>query len=526
MSSSLATTIRLLTLTLSALAVSAGSMPAVANDTIRITYSTPVVSLDPHWPGAGAQTWVSQHTFEALVLRDAQSHLKPGLADGWKRLDDTTWDFHLRASARFSDGVPLVAEDVVASFTRARGVKGVPSTLGQFLTSVAAVDVIDNDIVRIHTLGPAPLLPSDLAFVRIVPHSALNATTADFNGPTRPAGTGPYRIAEYARDEQIVLIRNEHHWAGRPRWDRIVIKTAASPPARVAALLASDTMLIDAVPASDVERLKSDPNIRVTAELGSRVHFITMDQARGVSPFITDRAGRQLTSNPLKDVRVRRALSLAIDRVALVERLAAGQGQPATQMMPTLISGSVPDQAPLPTDTAAGRRLLADAGWPDGFAITIHTTADDRSAIAQAVAQMLARIGVMTRVEALPQQIMTTKAFRGELSMGLETFSLSTAEVWTMMRGYLTTYDLARGVGQSNSGRYSSPAFDALFEQARTTLDDAKREDILQNASRQVEQDVGVIPLFYPYLIWAARAPCNYQATINGQTLATYVTGC
>ena len=140
----------------------------------------------------------------------------------------------------------------------------------------------------------------------------------------------------------------------------------------------------DAVPAADVAKLKANPNVHVTAELGSRVHFLTMDQARDVSPFITDKAGRPLTSNPLKDVRVRRALSLAINRAALVERLAMGQGQAAAQMMPGLISGSVSEEVPLGTDPVAARKLLADAGWADGFAITIHTTADDRSPIAQA----------------------------------------------------------------------------------------------------------------------------------------------
>jgi peptide/nickel transport system substrate-binding protein len=519
-----ATTIRLLATVLIAQAI---SLPrARADDTLRITYSTPVVSLDPHWPGAGAQTWASQHTFEALVLRDANSRLVPGLAQSWKSVDDTTWDFHLRAGARFSDGSPLTAKDVVASFARTRDVKGVPSTLAQFLTSVTAIEVIDDLTVRIHTPGPAPLLPSDLAFVRIVPHSAETATSADFNGSSRPAGTGPYRVTEYTQGDQIVLTRNERYWAGRPRWDRIVIKTSASPSARVAALLAGDTTLIDAVPAADVAKLKADLSIHVTAELGSRVHFLTMDQARDVSPFITDKAGHPLTSNPLKDVRVRRALSLAINRAALVERLAMGQGKAAAQMMPRLISGSGPEEMPLAADPIAARKLLADAGWADGFAITIHTTADDRSPIAQAVAQMLVRIGVNTKVEALPQQIMSTRAFRGELSMGLETFSLSTTEVWTMMRGYMTTNDSVRAVGQSNSGRYSNPAFDALFEQARITLDDTKREIILQRASRQIEQDVGMIPLFYPYLIWAARAPCTYRPTLNGQTLAVYMAGC
>jgi peptide/nickel transport system substrate-binding protein len=526
MSPSVGIALRLLTLLVFALLLSAGLTPATADDTLRITYSTPVVSLDPHWPGAGAQTWASQHTFEALVLRDAQSRLVPGLADRWTRVDDTTWDFHLRPDVHFSDGTRLVPEDVVASFTRTREVKGVPSTLAQFLTSVFAIEVLDDRTLRIHTPEPAPLLPSDLAFVRIVPHSALTATAADFNGASRPAGTGPYRVTSYVQGDKVVLERNDVHWAGRPRWDRIIIKTSASPPARVAALLANDTMLIDAVPASDFVRLKGDPTIRVAAELGSRVHFITMDQARDASPFITDQAGHPLPSNPLKDVRVRRALSLAIDRVALVERLALGQGRVAAQMMPGLIAGSAPDHAPSPADPAAARRLLADAGWPDGFAITIHTTADDRSAIAQAVAQMLTRVGVTTHVEALPQQIMSTRAFRGELSMGLETFSLSTAEVWTMMRGYMTTNDPIHAVGMSNSGRYSSTAFDALFDQAAHTLDDARREAILQAASGRIEQDVGVIPLFYPFLIWAARAPCAYQPTVNGQTLAAFVEGC
>jgi peptide/nickel transport system substrate-binding protein len=326
--------------------------------------------------------------------------------------------------------------------------------------------------------------------------------------------------------DHLVLIRNELHWAGRPRWDRIIINTSPSPPARVAGLLANDTTLINDVPPSDVARLRNDPNIRVTAELGSRVHFITMDQARDNSPFITDKSGHPLTTNPLKDVRVRRALSLAIDRAALVERLSAGQGLPAAQMMPASIFGSLPDQSLIATDPAAARTLLEAAGWPNGFAITIHTTADDRSAIAQAVAQMLVRIGVTARVETLPQQIMSTRSFRGELSMGLETFSLSTDEIWTMMRGYMTTSDLVHAVGQSNSGRYSSPAFDALFERARVTLEDAKREAILQRASQQIAQDVAIIPLFYPYLIWATRAPCAYQPTSNGQTLAAFLASC
>jgi peptide/nickel transport system substrate-binding protein len=179
--SSLMMAINLSTLFLFALAASTGVRRAAADDTLRITYSTPVISLDPHWPGAGAQTWASQHTFEALVLRDARSRLVPGLAETWSRRDDATWDFHLRATARFSDGTSLVGDDVLASFTRAREVKGVPSTLGQFLTSVASIEIVDDLTVRIHTPGPAPLLASDLAFVRIVPHSALAASTADFN---------------------------------------------------------------------------------------------------------------------------------------------------------------------------------------------------------------------------------------------------------------------------------------------------------------------------------------------------------
>ena len=277
---------------------------------------------------------------------------------------------------------------------------------------------------------------------------------------------------------------------------------------RTAALLAGDVDFIDQVPTSDLQRLRKDERITLSERTGLRIIFLGLDHMRtDASPFITDNDGKPIPHNPLKDVRVRRALSLAIDRQAIVERIMEGAATPAGQYLPEGIYSHVPDLPAPKADPEAARKLLAEAGFPQGFHIQLNGPNDryiNDARIIQAVGQMWTRIGVRTAVEAQPWTTFIARAGRQEFSAFLVGWG-SNPEGSHPLRNLSATYDREKGWGASNRGRYSNPELDRMIDQALTEMDDAKREKILQDAQRLAMEDVAIIPLHIQTNIWAMR---------------------
>jgi len=274
----------------------------------------------------------------------------------------------------------------------------------------------------------------------------------------------------------------------------------------------------------DLPRLRADPAFSVQSIEGLQAVFLTPDFSRaGEEPFVTDQAGRKVPTNPFRDVRVRRALSLAINRQALAERVMEGTATPTGQWLPPGVFSYAAD-IPVPRqDVAEARRLLTEAGYPDGFRLTLHTPSDrlpSDGATAQAVAQMWTRIGVPTAIEAMPFATFASRAARQEFSVRLMTWNSPSAEAGTLLVNVLGPYDPAKGRGMVNNSRYANPALDALTDRALSTLEDAARERLLVQAVTQASEDVAIIPLYQVMNTWASRRTVAFEPRRDQRTLA------
>ncbi len=278
--------------------------------------------------------------------------------------------------------------------------------------------------------------------------------------------------------------------------------------ARLAALLSGDLDIIEALPSQSAGRVRSSPRFHVIRGVSSRIAYLGFDHHRDVTPFVTGADGRPFDRNPFKDKRVRQALNLAINRQALVERVMEGDAVSASQFLPKGQPGTS-DRLDVPGhDPAHARALLAEAGYPNGFRLTLHGPNDryiNDAKIVQAVAQMFSRIGIDTRAEVMPWTIFSSRNPRGEFSMFLSAWGVNTGETSNPLKAITATYDRNAGMGASNAGRYSSPEVDRLLRQALQTMDDAARNALLAEASRIVFEDVAIIPLHHEISAWAAR---------------------
>ncbi|MBV1797716.1 ABC transporter substrate-binding protein [Siccirubricoccus sp. G192] len=482
----------------------------------------PVTSIDPHFHNVGPNNTVASILFDSLLRMDERSRIGPGLAESWKPVEDG-WEFKLRPGVRFHNGAELTADDVAFTLARLPDVPNSPGLFTAYTRQIQAVEIIGPLTLRLRTAGPAPLLPADVSQVAILNRAThAGATTEDFNSGRAAIGTGPYRLVSWRSGERLELERNEQHWGPRPHWQRVDYRLILNDASRVAALLAGDVEFIDQVPTGDIARLRRDQRLKLTEAASLRLVYLAFDHLRDTAtPFATDNDGKPLARNPLKDRRVRQALSLAIDRKAIVERVMEGVAIPTGQFMPPGAFGYNPD-IPVPAvDLESARRLLAEAGFPQGFRVTLHGPNDrylNDSRIIQAVAQMWSRAGVRTAVEAAPYAPFISRASRQEFSAFLVSWGSSTGEPLTGLRATMGSYDRSRSLGAVNRSRYSNPAYDEVLQQASVTIEDAARDRLLQQATQLVMEDAAILPLHFQVNVWAMRRGLRHAGRVDERT--------
>jgi len=505
------------------------TLPAAAQE-LTIALSTPVTSLDPHFHNLSPNNGMSKHFFDPLVKQDEHQNLKPGLAESWKPLDATTWEFKLRKGVKFHDGSEFTADDVIATFKRVPNVPNSPSSLAIYTRPIKEATAPDKYTLRLRTEKPYPLLPNDLSGVQILPKKvADSARTEDFNSGKAMIGTGPYKFAEYAAGDRVAMVVNDKYWGPRPAFAKVRYRMISNSAARVAALLAGDVQMIEGVPTADIAQLKKDARVTLASAVSNRIIYLHMDQMREKnSPFVTDTAGKPMEANPLRDVRVRKAISKMIDRDAIVSRIMEGQGQPAGQLLPDFFYGTSKRLKPDKYDPEGARRLLAEAGYPNGFGLTLHTPNNryiNDEKVAQAVAQFLTRGGIPTKVEAMPSAVFFSRGTKLEFSFLLAGWGAETGENSSPLRSLLATFDAAAGMGFSNRGRFSDAGVDALLSTALTTIDDTKRGLMLAAAAEKAVGELqGLVPLHYEVSTWAMRKGIAYKARADQYTFAFEVT--
>ncbi len=524
---------KLLKLTVAFLAAALVAVPATVSAAGQLTIglASEPSSIDPHFHNLGPNNAVARVMFDRLIMPDDKQQLQPGLAVSWKPIDDTTWEFKLRQNVKFHDGSPFTADDVVFTFQRAPNVEGSPSSFGTYLKG-KEVTRIDDHTVHIKTERPYPLMPNDMSTFSIVSRKhGEGASTPDYNSGKATIGTGAYKFVEYLPGDRIVLERNENYWGDKPEWTRVTLKAIKSGPSRVAALLAGDVDMIEQTPTADIERLKGDSNLTLSQGISNRVIYLHIDHDRDASPFVKGKDGSDIT-NPLKDQRVRMAISQAINRDAIVSRVMEGIAIKAGQLLPEGFFGRSDKLQPVAYDPNLAKRNLSEAGVGDGFKLTIHGPNDryiNDAKIAEAVAQMLTRVGIQTDVVTMPRSVYFKRASRGgpdgtpEFSFILVGWGSGTGEASSPLKSLIHSYDKSRGFGASNRGRYSNPKVDTLIEDALATVDDAKRQALLAEATEIAINDGAIIPLHYQVNTWAARKGIKYRARTDEATVATDV---
>lgn len=486
-------------------------------------------SIDPHFNDAGNDVSTNQNIYDRLVEMDAKQVMQPGLALSWRALDPLRWEIRLRSGVTFHDGSPFTGEDVAFSLDRPNRVVGAAAPWTRSVASVARVEIVDATTIIVHTKVAKPMVMDEIGNVFIVSKkAATGATTDDFNTGKAAIGTGPYRFLSWKRSDRVELEGYKQHWRGVPEFDHVTLRFIANTATRIAGLLSGEVDVIDGLPPNDVPTVLSRPNLKVWSGLTNRITFLAIDSPRDVTPFATDVAGAPLTKNPLADVRVRRAMSKMVNRPQLVERVAGGQGVLAGQIVPPGQGGYADDLKPDTLDLDAARKLLVEAGYPQGFGLTIHSSNDrfpEDSAVLQALGQMFTRGGIkINGVVSMPFNVIIGQAAAQKLSLFLWAYNSAAPDASEGLKSLLATRNVAAGMGGSNRTQYSNAAFDALLAKALAEFDETERNRLFADATRlAIGDDVGIIPLYWQKHAWATKASLSYETNVQDDNAVRFV---
>ena len=471
-------------------------------------------SMDPYSRQETFLLSFDSNMYEPLVTRDKNLKLEPALATEWSQPAPDAWRFKLRHGVKFQDGAPFNADDVVFSFER---VTGPGSNLSGAVATVKEVRKIDDYTVDFITKGPDPILPDEITVWDIMSKSwceknnavrTADLTKNEENYATNHAnGTGPFMLKDRQPDVQTILVKNPNWW-GKPEHnlDEVIFRRVAEARTRVAGLLSGDLDMIYTVPPQDVDRIAKTPHMKIIQGPELRTIYLGFDMAR---PELLE--SNVKGKNPFKDIRVRKAFYQAIDEDAIKSKVMRGFANPTGLMVGPGINGFDPamNKRLLPYDPAAAKKLLAEAGYPNGFEVGMDCPNDryiNDEGICTAVVAMLAKIGV--KVNALIQT--RAKYFAKILGPGYNTsfFLLGWTPATYDAHNMLINLMVARtgkGRGDYNSGGYTNPKLETLVDQIQTETDKEKRLAELHEALEIVKDDIATIPLHQQVLVWAVR---------------------
>ena len=521
--------LRLFALTLF-LAVQAGGAADAA--TLRWANRGDPQTTDPHSQNEGLTNNINQLLYEFLIGRDKKLNLVPELAVSWLQIDPVTWRFKLRPDVRFHDGTPFTADDVVFSFERARADT---SQLRVYANAAGIPRKIDALTVEFKTSGPNPIELEHIALINI-----MSKAWCERNRATKPQnftqkeemitahqanGTGPYVLKSREPDVKTVLVKNPDWWGikeGRFQGnvDEVIFTPISSDATRLAALLSGEIDLINDPPPQDVPRLKQNSGISVLEGVEIRVVFIGMDQQRDELLYSSVK-GR----NPFKDKRVRQALYQAIDIEAIRNTTMRGLSQPTGAVLPAPLPWVVAPEQRFPFDRAKARALLAEAGYPNGFEVTLDCPNNryvNDEKICQALAAMWSQIGVAITVTALPRAIYFPKLEKLDTSLYMLGWGGAATDPIFILQPVLHGAN-GKGDGDYNYGRYSNARLDALIDQVKTELDVEKRRRLINEALLIEHDEFLLLPLHRQVIPWATRANVRAVHLANNNVIPQWV---
>ncbi|MGV3628755.1 MAG: ABC transporter substrate-binding protein [Betaproteobacteria bacterium] len=498
----------------------------IAAAELRIGLSGEVTSLDPHLLASQPNLTVGRHVFESLTDVDPQTKLIPGLAESWRAIDATTWEFKLRRGVKFHDGSDFTAEDAAFSMQRPLSIKGSPGGFASYVRAIESATAVDTHTLRIKTKYPYGALPEDINSILIVSKKhALNAGPEDFDAGRAMIGTGPYKFVRYQRGDRLELARHDNWWGKAPAWSKVTLRVIPADPSRTASLLSGELDAIEHVPSADIKNINKNNKLRVTQTTSWRTILLHLDQYRAQPPGVTDANGKPLAKNPFMDLRVRQAISKAINRNAIAERVMEGLAVPANNIVSPGVFGHNAALKAETYDVEGAKKLLAAAGYPNGFHVILagpNNRYINDEQVLQTVAQLLTRAGITTRVEAMPMSAFLGRVRKEETAFALLGWGSFAADL--ALRSLVAAPNPEKGYGAWNWGRYANPKVDALMEQALASIDRNKRETLAREANTLAMNDLAFIPLHHQVVSWGMRAGLSYTPRTDEFTFAHHFT--
>ncbi|MSQ56965.1 MAG: ABC transporter substrate-binding protein [Limnohabitans sp.] len=479
--------------------------------TLKIGNQGDALSMDPHSLNESLQITVVENVYEPLVWRDLNFKLTPILATSWKQIKPTVWRFELRKNVKFHDSTPFTADDVIFSYERA---KGEGSDMKTYVGQIKEIIKNGSHQIDIVTNEPFPILPEMITHWNI-----MNKKWCEENQATKPVdrrkgienaasfkanGTGPYMVKERQPNVKTVFTKNPNYWTKTPgNVDEVIYTPISNDVTRVASMLSGEIDVMEPVPVQDVERIKADSKLKVMQGPELRIIFLGMDQKRDELLYSNIKG-----KNPFKDIRVRKAFYQAIDIETIKSRVMRGASTPAALMLPSQVNGYAPDLGKrMSYDPDAAKKLLVEAGYPDGFEVKMNCPNDryvNDAEICQAVAANLARVGIKINLEAETKGTYFPKILSRNTSFYMLGWTSSTVDAHNVLYPIFSTPGDG-GRGQFNLGAYSNPKVDELTDKVASETDQKKRNAMIREAMKIHQDDIGHLPLHQQSLNWAVK---------------------
>ena len=488
----------------------------VSAKTFQWTSASDIPSWDIHSQNNALSNGIHAAVYESLVYYNSRSFKpEPVLATAWKQVSPTQLRLSLRTGVKFHDGSTFSADDAVFSIERAMSKS---SNFAVYTAGIDRVVKVDANTIDIFTKDPNPVLLNQLTELRM-----MNKAWAEKNNSTAPKdiktqdenfahrnanGTGPFMLKEWQPDQKLVMTRNPAWWGkSEGNVTEVIYTPVRNVSTRMAALLSGAVDLVLDPSPQDLGRIRNSPEFKVIDGVENRTIFLGMDQFRTELPG-SDVKGK----NPLKDQRVRQALYQAIDINTIARVSLRGLGQPTGALVAPQVNGwTEAVHKRYPFNAAAAQKLLADAGYPNGFEVDFACPNNryiNDEAICQAVTAMWARIGVKAKLRTLPLVTYFPMIQRYEASIYMLGWGVPTFDAMYSLQSLVRTVG-AQGDGNYNVGRYSNPQMDALIERAKKETNLKLRTELMTKALLLQNQDVAHIPLHNQVIPWAMKKNVN-----------------
>ena len=511
------------------LAIGWHASPATAK-TLTWSYQADVATLDPMGIDQAFTLNVLNNVYDGLVERGPDMEMFPSLALSWEVIEPTRWRFHLRKGVRFHGGEPFTADDVV--FTVQRSLSAGSRIKSSKMISVTGAEKIDDYTVDITLRNPNPILIADwgnwfmMSKIWAEKNGISTNPTIDELAASYAAnhtnGTGPFRIIQHETDNILVAEPNEHWWGEKKHnLTKVVFRPIASPATRTAALLSGEVDVQMPVPLQDQERVEKSGKARMLAGPELRVVFLGMN--------LTDELGASNIKgrNPLKDVRVRKAIYQAIDELAINRVIMHGQAIPTAAMVPSQFNGYAKDLKRFPYDPTAAKALLAEAGYPEGFSLGFDCPNNryvNDEKICTAIVGMLEKVGLKARLNAMPMNQYSTLLADSSIKKDLWFLGLSSGNVDVNGLMQELVHTRTGNWGIWNGGLLSDATLDGVIEAAISEGNKAKRDALLARSQQILYDQIYFIPLHQQPLSWGVRSGVHVVQRPDDALLWKYVT--